>query len=753
MEARRPAVRIIRDPRDAERAARDWMVYFGFTDARMTVVGPDIGVDVEAKEAVAQVKSGVAPTGRPVIQQIYGIAELEDKEPFLFTVGGVTDEAREWADRAEVAIFQLDLSGDARPLNNHAREVMKQAAGTISGWDAVEAELEIQLSEGEEASITAEFTAPGGFHGFWGIWVYADGLMQVTRDLAGASRKRVDCVRDAVDWVSEALDSLRATYWDSRPFLTVSGSVRRFVPRISYPVAPVASRPPPPQASGLPLVSEPPVLRVSASDIYGLLAGPGCDRRVFLQAHGIAGSDPSALQVMLMEIGLEHEDRHRLRFPNLLDLSEGSLEQRSQATAAALDSGDRGLYQGVLIAQVELQDGETASAVGVPDFMLPTGSAHVIRDTKTAVRVQPDERPDIAAQLRFYAFLYERNVGTAPDRLEVLAGDGSVYEIPYEGQESVTPLIERVAHLKSTSREPRCDVKWSHRSSCPYFEHCWTQAVGRMQVSTVPGLTRSAVGVLRGQGVESIPDLLEQHDVQSLAEVVVPRGDKRQRIGRRSEAIIRSAVSLRDRETIVHGPLDLPAADSVVLLDLEGTPTLGGHAGYIYLWGTAVHGRHPLPYDAAFALGGGEINDGEGWDRFLDRASRIMTEHGDVPWIHWASYERTQIRAYIQRFGDPEGVGGRVLDLLVDLLQIVKRSVTFPVHSYSLKAVEQFVGFHRTQGQFGGDWSIAIWQEAIDAAAPEQRMRLLEELATYNREDLEGMAAVYDYLVKLETGD
>ena len=104
MQPRPPSPRIIRSQRDAEKAAFDWMVYFGYADAQLCRGGPDAGIDISSTDAVAQVKAGETPTGRPVVQQLSGIAGQVGKRPVLFTVSGVTDEAREWADKAGIAL-------------------------------------------------------------------------------------------------------------------------------------------------------------------------------------------------------------------------------------------------------------------------------------------------------------------------------------------------------------------------------------------------------------------------------------------------------------------------------------------------------------------------------------------------------------------------------------------------------------------------------------------------------------------------
>jgi hypothetical protein len=120
----RPLLRLIRTPSDAEAVAAEWMTYFGFGTAATTPVGRDEGIDVVAERAVAQVKMEGLPTGRPVVQQLFGASMAEGKVGLLFSLAGYTAEARAWADRVGVALFRFDLQGEPEPVNATARALL-----------------------------------------------------------------------------------------------------------------------------------------------------------------------------------------------------------------------------------------------------------------------------------------------------------------------------------------------------------------------------------------------------------------------------------------------------------------------------------------------------------------------------------------------------------------------------------------------------------------------------------------------------
>ena len=710
------------------------MAHFGEVDARLTVVGPDEGVDIESAETVVQVKAGGSPTGRPVIQQLYGVAALAGKRPFVFSVAGFTAEALEWADKAGVALFTLDASGAARPANRQARVIFDAAAGKAAGWPAVVDTLEEYAAAGVAVAITARFQLASGYEGFWGIWVDRDGKVRVTRDFAGSATMSVATPADAVDRVARGMRRLGAGFWDSRPVLSVEGNETWFTTGVRpLRIAASTSR----------------VLRVTASDIYWIVANPWCERALYLKERGVEGAPPSAFQQMIIEAGIEHEERYLGELAPVVDLSEGSLADRAAATETAARAGPTTLYQPVLLDRVDV-DGRTVEVVGIPDFILVESSGVAIRDTKVALRVTPDERPDITAQLAFYAWLYGRRFGEPAERLEVVAGDGTIHRLDEAAADvAVMDLVATVVAAKAADRDPGCLVKWSSRTSCPYFDRCWNEAVSRGDVVTVPGVTRALAATLAEQGIATVGELLDRMDAGTLAAVEVPRGDRQVKVGSRAVRILRQAKALQRGRPILHGRLDLPDQSTVVMFDLEGVPPIGDEPGGIYLWGIQVMGEQPGTYEPVFA-GDGPEGDAEGWFSFLQRAEQIFDALGsDTPFVHWASYERTHLENYIGRYGDPSGVGRKVVENLVDLLKVLRRAVTLPVHSYSLKVVEEYVGFKRSQDEYGGDWSIAVWEEAVVAANPEQRRRLLEKLAAYNAEDLLGMWEVYRWLQRL----
>ena len=250
---------------------------------------------------------------------------------------------------------------------------------------------------------------------------------------------------------------------------------------------------------------------------------------------------------------------------------------------------------------------------------------------------------------------------------------------------------------------------------------------------------------LRKMGVVSYDDLLARFDEEELAAVVRSHGSRTKKVGAVAGPILRSAEALASgREVIIQAPA-IPQARNYAMLDLEGLPPQLDELEKIYLWGIQVYGEEPSGYLGATA-GFGPDGDREGWQSFLGYARRVLDRYGNIPVVHWHQYERVKLDLYIERYGDPDGTANTIRGNLFDLLPATQSAVALPLPSYSLKVVERYVGFERSQNDYGGDWAMACYIEATETADERLRQSLMSDIIAYNREDLAATWAVLCWL-------
>ncbi|NIM52471.1 MAG: TM0106 family RecB-like putative nuclease [Gemmatimonadales bacterium] len=485
-------------------------------------------------------------------------------------------------------------------------------------------------------------------------------------------------------------------------------------------------------------------MHLSASDIYTHHRPSRCDLRIYLLHHGELEGRHSEYEEVLIRLGERHERAHLQSLTDVVLLDFGSREQRERLTRQAVADEQEVIYQPAFRSSLEI-DGKRWEVVGDPDFLIRWGDGYIIRDCKIARRITHADHPEIHFQMELYGWLYERTFGEPPKTLEVYAGNGEIAELGYRGGTAALQELELIARIKLAEAEPYSPVGWSKCQDCGFHYLCWPRAEQRKDVALVYGVDQWIVHELRNEGIESYPALLERLDVAQLAEITKPSSKHTGKVGKRAPSIMRMAEALARDEEILIEPPSVPEHPNYVMFDLEGLPPQLEHDAIIYLWGMQVFGERPGKFSYALADFSSE-GDKNGWLEFLRIAQQIFDEYGDLPFVHWYSYEKTNVEMYVERYGDPDGVAARVLGSLLDLLPVTQASIALPLYSYSLKEVERHIGYERKLTDTGGDWAMARYNEALETDDEGERDAIMQRIVSYNQEDLAAMWQVMAWL-------
>lgn len=483
---------------------------------------------------------------------------------------------------------------------------------------------------------------------------------------------------------------------------------------------------------------------MTASDFYAYHRPSQCDLRIYLRHHREAESPPGPYEEVMRRLGERHEKAHLATFSTFVDLSGGTRQERERRTQEEARRGSPVIYQAVL-RKTTVLNGVQCEILGEPDFLIHDSGDYAIRDSKLSRRVTDEDHPEILRQVELYGWLYQQTFGKPPIRLEVHSGTGDIVVIPYDGGRKALATAGEILAIKQAQAEPYTPVGWTKCGDCGFCGRCWPQAAARRDVALVTGVDQGLAIALKREGVETVDEFLARYSETSLAQVQRPWGGGSQRVGKRAGPILRMARSIASgKEILIQNP-DIPDHPNYVIFDIEGLPPHLDELEKVYLWGLQVFGERPSEFRAATAGFGGD-GDREGWEQFLAHAKAILDEYGDLPFVHWHHYERVRLDMYMERFGDRAGVAALVRQNLLDLLPITQRSIALPLPSYSLKVVEQYIGFRRTQEEYGGEWSMAKYIEATETEDPQQRQQVMDQILAYNREDLEATWAVLKWL-------
>jgi predicted RecB family nuclease len=468
-----------------------------------------------------------------------------------------------------------------------------------------------------------------------------------------------------------------------------------------------------------------------------------CGLRLYLRYHGEREAEPGPYDLVIRRLGEIHERSHLASFPEYLDLSPVSEQERLVRTREAVREHVGVIYQAGLEARVALKGGE-AQVSGRPDFLIFQGGGYTIREAKMARRINDEDHPEILLQLQLYGWLFETAFDSAPRCLEVYSGAGEIVPVPYE-RNDVPSCLDLLSEIKLRNSEPYAAVGWTKCGACGFDRRCWTNAGERHDLALVVGIDQGLARALHEIGIHTRGELLARFDESSLSQFERPWGDRLQRVGKTAAKILRNAQVMERNQELLLCPPAIPGGPNYVMFDLEGIPPQLDELDKIYLWGMQVFGDSPSEYRPATA-GFGVDGDREGWEAFLRNARSVLDNYGDVRFVHWSEYERGRLTRYVERFGDPDGTAAQVKKRLLNLLPITQSSIVLPLPSYSLKVIERYIGYKRALEEYGGDWSMARYIEATETRNDERRRQIMDQILAYNREDLEATWAVLQWL-------
>jgi predicted RecB family nuclease len=486
-------------------------------------------------------------------------------------------------------------------------------------------------------------------------------------------------------------------------------------------------------------------VKLVPTDVMTLYRPSKCGLRVYLRHLGEPEAEPSPFELVLRTLGNRHEQQHLATLTDCVDLSEVPDEERTEGTKKAVEQRAPAIYQSAFAANAVL-NGTEVTLTGRPDFLILDNDEYLIRDSKLSLRIDEKNHPEIIHQIRIYGWLFEQTFGRPPKRLEIHNGRGELIAIPYEGGVSGLEALSEVVRLRQLSGEPYEPVGVSKCDGCVFDERCWKLARERNDVSLLMDVDQALAHALVESGTKTPSELLARYDVTTLGDFKKRvQGGKMQKVGKRAERILVLAEVFESKtEKVLCSPA-IPVSPNYVMFDLEGMPPYLDELDKIYMWGLQVFGDRPGQYTVSYT-DFGEDGDRKGWEQFLQNAQGIFDDYGDIPFVHWAPHEKTQVAKYIKRHGDPNGIAARVLQNLSDLYSITKDALALPVPSYGLKTIERYVGYERKQQEQNGVWSMAKFIEATEMDDFGQRQEVMDEILRYNQEDLEATWAVMNWL-------
>ncbi|HUD92891.1 TM0106 family RecB-like putative nuclease [Sphingobium sp.] len=487
----------------------------------------------------------------------------------------------------------------------------------------------------------------------------------------------------------------------------------------------------------------------SASDLVNFM---GCAHATVLDVGNLATptsfvpDDDSA--VLLQEKGIEHEraylERLRAEGRSIAEISsEGTLEQRAQATREAMQAGYDVVYQGAFLA---------GQWHGYSDFLLKRDDVpsslgdftYDVADTKLARSAKPKH----ILQLCVYADMLRNVQGVAPPSMHVVLGSGDIVTLPTSSLiHYFTIARERFEGFAAAVPDSSAGDPCGHCSFCRWSDHCTAEWEAADHLSIVAGMGRSQRSALREAGIDSIGALaalppgaripgMQAGTVAKLAAQARLQAHQRQTGEGRIE-LLEAAPG--------RGFARLPHADEGdMFFDMEGDPLFEG--GLEYLFGLVALDQGEDRFHVFWAHD--RESEKIAFEQAIDFMTARLARHPLAHIYHYASYEETALKRLAMYHGTREQEVDDLLrgDRLVDLYKVVAEAIRTSEPRYSIKNMEAFYlpGGRHGAVKTAGD-SIVIYERWRRVGGDE----LLAEIADYNEIDCRSTRLCRDWLLSL----
>lgn len=463
------------------------------------------------------------------------------------------------------------------------------------------------------------------------------------------------------------------------------------------------------------------------------------------------GNDESA--ALIAQKGDEHERAYLRSLQEagrqvvVVD-TEASLEGRERQTLEAMAAGAEVIYQATL------RDGPW---VGHADFLRRIdGESSVfgswryeVADTKLA----RSPKAKFLVQLAFYSQLVAKAQSAEPRMMHVVLGDGSErafrcadYMHYFEALQA--RFLAYVSGLGSGAASPPYPVPCEHCDLCDWRELCAQRRLADDHLSQVAGVTRVQTVKLEAAGISTMAKLATLPFGASVSRMHVDTLGKL-----RGQAELQHEAKCTGKRRVKLLELDpearrgfyrLPEPDiGDMFFDMEGDPLEIG--GLEYLFGLWCWEEGGWAFKSFWAHD--RAQERVAFEQFMDFVQERRRQFPRAHVYHYASYEETALKRLASFHATREVEMDNLLrhGVLVDLYKVVREGLRISESSYSIKYVERFYRPAREGDVQNAGASIVYYERWRETGDP----KLIEDIAAYNRDDVESTQQLRDWLLGL----
>lgn len=497
---------------------------------------------------------------------------------------------------------------------------------------------------------------------------------------------------------------------------------------------------------------------VTASKLYDYLQ---CPHRVWRDVYGPKDEkieETNPFVQMLWDKGVSYEKEVVSRLDEYVDISSGSQEERFTKTIQAIREGVPLIYQGVL---------KFENYLGIPDLLrrMPDGR-YIPIDIKSGMGFEGADddngedgsegkpKKHYAVQLCLYVRLLQSlgipNTGTG--RIIDIRGREVEYNLDSSMGKRIPQtwwqFFEQTKNNVKALLDNEVQVKPAVAGVCklcPWYASCkkWTKENEDLsEIFYLGRAKRDAIN--QDMYIEKISDFcnvdIDDFRIQKKKNKAFLKG-----IGESTleKLVNRARIMSITKRPVSYGKFDFPETSYELFFDIEDDPM----QEFVYMHG--VYERHGSEerFVHFTAHDNTEEAEREAWLQFWNYIRALP--QGDFSVYYYSHHEWTTYRRMQKQY--PDIVTSDEVERFfedpktIDLYSVVSKYTDWPLGSYSLKAIAQYLGFKWRDETPSGALSIQWFNEFLNA----KDEKILERILLYNEDDCKATMILKDNIEEL----
>lgn len=447
-----------------------------------------------------------------------------------------------------------------------------------------------------------------------------------------------------------------------------------------------------------------------------------CPHWVYFEVHSEHKKPHHPLMERLIDDGMI-ESHQRDVISDRGDVAEVTAEDPDEAfrqTLAFMAEGRQVIFHGVLVDR---------HWVGHPDILERVeGVSRLGNHYYVAADIKRSRylRDEFKFQGCFYAELLSKIQEVKPVNGYIITPDKTVLSYPIEEMEAQFHLnlmeIEKIIAGKKPAHFVTTGCKQS-----PWFSKCREESEVCDDLSLLNRVWREEVTALHTSNINTISELAK-----------LTRAELERRVPNMSVARLEimhdQALAITHGKHFIRKPIHLPKANIELYFDIESDPL----RDFDYLFGVLKIENGKESYHAFMAESAAQ--ESAMWLEFCD----FIAQHLEAPIYHYGFFEQEVVRRFASRYGISEIVQEALDRNMIDLIELIRPAIIFPLSFYSLKDIASYIGFHWRADDASGANSVLWFEEWLAAKSP----KLLQKIMEYNEDDVKATWKLKDWLVK-----